>query len=393
MSIFKSALRVLWRHKLYVLIYLVMMTAMGVIISSQANTGGVTEYTAAKPNVAVIDRDGSQISRSIAAYVSGSGTEVQVDDSQRAIQDATAEDAASYILVIPEGYGDDLMSAAADGQDAPALRTVISYQGAAGSLMDIKVKQYLQSLYGYASATGADQEEVARLASDAMSREADVSIVDTGDSSVSEALVQYFMWTEYPLFCSCAVCIAVLMKSLNGDDVRRRLLAAPTTSFSRSLQEFAACVVAGIVAWAFVVIVGLAFYGQALVANAPATAALLSLPSLAYAMVSVGVGFLLGQMGVGEELANALANVGGMVMSFMGGAWIDLSIVGDGILSVAHLAPSFWATQAIDKVLGIETAYTEAGVEMWGCLGIVSLYAIVFVIVAFVVGRARLQCS
>ena len=41
----------------------------------------------------------------------------------------------------------------------------------------------------------------------------------------------------------------------------------------------------------------------------------------------------------------------------------------------------------------IAAAYTEAGVEMWGCLGIVSLYAIVFVIVAFVVGRARLQCS
>ena len=41
---------------------------------------------------------------------------------------------------------------------------------------------------------------------------------------------------------------------------------------------------------------------------------------LAYAVVATACGFFLGQLAVSENAANAIANIGGMILSFFGGA-------------------------------------------------------------------------
>lgn len=67
----------------------------------------------------------------------------------------------------------------------------------------------------------------------------------------------------------------------------------------------------------------------------------LALISLAvFALVPLSLAYTLAQCGFQEDALNAIANLGGMVMSFLGGAWAPLSLMGPGVQAMARFTPS-----------------------------------------------------
>ncbi|MCI1664872.1 MAG: ABC transporter permease [Atopobiaceae bacterium] len=391
MSTFRTAIRVLSRHWAYILIYLVMLSFMGSLIAVGNVEEGGSTVGGSTPTVAVIDRDGSDVSRGISAFVEGQGDVVRIDDTDAAIQDATATDMAQYILVIPAGYGDDLMAAAASGMDAPALETVVSYQSAAGSLMDVSVKEYLQAAYGFASTVSDDQGEVVRLAGDAMSATSTLSSVAQDATPVSSRFIIYAAFSTYPLFAAITVSIAVLMKVMNDRDKRQRMLAAPTRASARGVGMFGACCVVGLVSWVWICLLGLVLFGQGALRTSGVQVALICLSLLAYAAVAVAIGFLLGQLGISENAANAVANIGGMLMGVLGGAWIPLDLLPDAIVTLAHFLPSYWSITAVNDAAGMSMVSGTAVAGVLGEIGVAALFAVATFAVALAVGRARMR--
>jgi ABC-2 type transport system permease protein len=110
---------------------------------------------------------------------------------------------------------------------------------------------------------------------------------------------------------------------------------------------------------------------------------------LAFALVPLAVGFLLSQTRLGEQGINAVANIGGMVVSFLGGAWVSLDLVGPEVRAVAPFSPSYWATDALDSAL----ASTADMGRIAGDIGIVLVFALVIAIAGVALGRARMQSS
>ena len=395
MSTFRTSLRIVWGHRLYVLIYLVFISMLGVLAVGGASSSPDAEETgfiAAKPTVAVIDRDGSDISRGITEYVCAQGTSINVADDERSIQDAAAEDRASYVLVIPAGYGDALMDAAATGDEVPSLETVVSYQSSAGTLMDLSVRGYLQSAYGFAATVASSQADVVRLASDAAAEKVSTTIVATEAEPLSSWLLYYFQFATYPIFASVTMVVAVLMNSLNERDVRMRSLAAPITSVRRSFQTFLACCVMGLVAWAWICLVGFALNdGAATIATAPVQVALMCGSLLAYAFVSVTAGFLVGQMAVSEMAANAISNVAGMALSFLGGGWVQLALMPAAVQQAARFFPSYWCTAAVSDAFLLTRVSGASVAGVLGEIGVVCLFAVAIFAVSLVVGRAKMR--
>ena len=394
MSTFRTSLRIVWGHRLYVLIYLVFISMLGVLAVGGASSSPDAEETgfiAAKPTVAVIDRDGSDISRGITEYVCAQGTSINVADDERSIQDAAAEDRASYVLVIPAGYGDALMDAAATGDEVPSLETVVSYQSSAGTLMDLSVRGYLQSAYGFAATVASSQADVVRLASDAAAEKSETTIT-TATEPLTSWLLYYFQFSTYPIFASVTMVVAVLMNSLNERDVRMRSLAAPITSAHRSLQTFLACCVMGLVAWAWICLVGFALNdGAATIATAPVQVALMCGSLLAYSLVSVTAGFLVGQLGVGEMAANAISNVAGMALSFLGGGWVQLALMPTAVQQAARFFPSYWSTTAANDAFLLTETSGAAVAGVLGEIGVVCLFAVAIFAVSLVIGRSRMR--
>ncbi|MGI6045275.1 MAG: ABC transporter permease [Eggerthellaceae bacterium] len=394
MTIFKASLRIIWGHKIYLLIYLVLISLVGVLVglsaSSQEKPG---EPSTTQPKVAVINRDNSTVSGGLEDFVLSQGTPVKIEDTKRALQDATATDYASYILIIPEGFGKDLMDAAQNNKDAPGLETIISYQSAAGQLMDVQVEEYLDAAYGYASSIASNEQEVVDYADSTMDQTADMRLAPTEAAQVATALKVYGEFSTYPLFASITIAIVLLMSVMNRRPIRERIYSSPYSSNRRNLELLCAYGIIGLIAWAWISSIGLFLFGTSMIFKAPLQVLIMMASLFVYALISVAIGFLLGQFALRENAANAIANIGGMVFSFLGGAWVPIEYMPESVVAFAHFVPSYWSVRAYDAAAGLSD-YSAASLSSIGIdLGICLLFAVAIFAVAFALGKNKRAAS
>lgn len=149
MNTCKATLRVLFSHRAYLLIYLVFVGIMMLSISwsmlSGTSDSAAAAFEPAKMRVAVIDRDSDRggIASSMRTYLSDSSELVNVDDASETLQQAVASNWVDLIVIIPDGFADDFIDAAATGENPPSVDTVTSYTSGAGSMARMNVIGFL----------------------------------------------------------------------------------------------------------------------------------------------------------------------------------------------------------------------------------------------------------
>ena len=383
MSTFKPYLKILSAHKIYIVIYLILISSVGIISGLGSASPDTAEFRPASVSVAVIDRDGSRLSEALAAHAKDGNDAMDIPDDKLAIQDALARDTVSYLL------GDALMDAAAAGTDAPPLETYISYQSGRGRLLDLEVTSYANALYGNAAVLGGDAEGIADAADSAWKESAATSLIAQKASPLPSSIVVAAEFSAYPIFASVTVCIAVLMAEVNRAPVKMRRLASPEPSRTRSLALFAACAAVALIAWVWNFGLQAAILGRAAIADSPVQMAIVGAALLAYSLVSAAAGFLMGQLGCSENASNAIANILGMLFSFLGGGWTGLSLLPDSIIALAHFTPSYWSALAIEGASAMADATPAAAAPLLADIAICALFGLAFLLVGMVQGRTR----
>ena len=164
MSTFKTSLKIMAAHRSYVLVYLVALSLLGLNVGAARTEDASSQVKEATTSVAVIDRDGSTISRGVKDYVESAGKAQPLEDSRQAIQNATAQNRISYILIIPAGYGKQFQQAAREGAEPPRMDTVIGYESASGALMNVRSDSYAGQVADYLSTLTDDPAHAVALA-------------------------------------------------------------------------------------------------------------------------------------------------------------------------------------------------------------------------------------
>lgn len=388
MHVFRTALKIVAAHRLYILIYLVLMSMFG-LFTGQPSDSTTDQNASSAPTVAVIDRDGSTISQGVASYVESVGTVQTVADTKRALQDATAQNTIQYILIIPQGYGNTLEQAANNGEDAPALETIVSYKSAEGSLMDARTEAYLNQVYNQIAIAQSSPAEAVASAQETMAQTAEVKSIEQDTTPLPNNLIIFLRFSIYPIFAFCVISISVFMTTLNRREVAGRLRATPLTGFSRGTQVFFACLTVGLIGWTWITAVGFNYFKNDIPANALPLFAVAAVALLAYAITSASIGFLLGQLGLDERIANAIANIFGMVLSFLAGAWVPVEYLPDAVVAVSHFTPGYWASQAIGGAQYAASTSFEALSPLLADCGICLLFAAALFAVGLAVGRTK----
>ena len=356
----RYALEVVAKHPIYLLVYVGFLSLMGLFITSgvypPATSAG---YESAEVPFAVIDRDQSDLSRSVAAFLEERGTSVEVADEARACQDAVATGLVDYLLIVPAGFEEGYLAAARDGGDGPRLETVFSFQSMAATLVDTQVNQYLG------------------LVRAAAVLEPDAS---------PEALVA-LMWSAYPLTVAVVVSVGILMGAFNRTDVRRRVAVSSTSGLGLGLQKAAAGLVVALLVWAVIMGIGLVAFGYSAFTLAPADLACVLAVELVFVLIPLAIAFLLGQLGCGESVSNTVGNITGMVLTFLGGTWISLDLMPEAVRVVATFTPVYWLGEGLRAAVGDATGSAAEGVAL--AVGVLLLFAAAIFVTALVVGRMR----
>ncbi len=397
MQVFKCALHILKGNLVFPLVYIVGLSFMGLFMAVSFDFGNTSQdYERPAYDYAVIDRDGSVLSQAVADVLAVQGEAVDVPDEKVAIQDAAAKGQVHYLLIIPEGFGSGFVSAARTGEALPELETVYSYYAAKGVFVDQAVNSYLGLVRALCAADPQlSPEDAVAEAKDLAAQESKAHLLDI-PSAVSEAdrFVFYLQWSTYTLFAGIVVCVGLLTTTMGRADVRRRNLASPLTYGSYNVQLALACAVVTLAAWAWTFCLGLLAFPNAVAQIAPVGLALSALCMLAYCLVPLGLGFLLGSVGANAMVCNAVGNISGMVVSFLGGAWISLDLMTPEVAQAAQWLPGYWYSRACQLSAHIPAVPDAAALgEVFLCLGVLVLFSAAFFAVAALAGKLRTQTA
>lgn len=394
MNICKRALTIALRHPLYLIIYIGFLSSMGVVLMGEVGGSGAREATEVpRARIALVDRDGSAVAQSLEEMLFQTDELVTVADEPLALQDALATGKADAVLVIPAGFGDALMDAARTGGDLPELEAATGGDMQAAALASQRASRTASLIASRAALTShASAEQVL----DGMRKLSDIApavdtIETTEESTAASRLAFYLTFSSYTVTSSIVVVAGVVLSTLNKPDVRRRL-AAPVSSWRMGFESIAGCAVLAVGVCAWVALVGIGASGAgALLSSAGAQVALAIASLCAFALVPLSLAYTLAQCGFREEALNAIANLGGMIMSFLGGAWVPLSLMGANVQAVAHFTPTFWMYDAVTCALGAQEVNASVLATVGIDLGIIALFAVAIVSAGLVAARLRVR--
>ena len=387
MNTCKATLRVLFAHRVYLMIYLVfigilmMSISWAMLTSASGSMSAVFEST--KTRVAIIDRDSDRgdIATSMRAYLRDSSELVDLDDTSETLQQAVASNWVDLIVIIPDGFADDYVAAAADGDNPPNVDTVTSYASGSGSMARMNVGGFLSltrtaligaqttvdqaALAGMMNATGGaagfdgasldqdmldslpegqvdkpdikDLSQAAKMAAESASDtdvNHQVAVVDTPteeSASAADTAVSGFGGTMktalYPLSLAMTICGSMILGAFTTGEVRRRLTASPRRMALMGLQRLLT-----LGGFALVVCVGYLVLSIGLMMAAGLDPLHLSVGGVlmtfgatcVYALMTVACGFMLSEFGLSEEAANGFANIFGLLIMFTSGVTLPI---------------------------------------------------------------------
>ena len=397
MSTFKTALRMALAHPFYLLIYTVFISLMGVFIAASVswNSSQLTEYKPYDANVIVVDRDDSDLSRALTKHlglrfdlVTGVGDDTY-DLADALSKSNSAKGSADCVFFIPEGFEDDLVAAARVGESLPKLDVTYGAGTMAAALSSAEASRWI-SLAGAAAALepAASNGDVAKAAEHAAAKRAEVQIERVKVDSAAATLESYFNFGAYAIISSVIVSVGLVFSGMNEPERVRRMDASPVSERQRSLAVFAAAAVLTVCIWLVSSMMGVVGFAGAVAEVGAGRVCLALAVTFALACTPLAVGFTLSSLGAREELLNGVGNLLGMLMTFLGGAWMPLSLMGSAVQTAAHFVPTYWVNDAIGKALAADLTSTVLS-DIACDLGVTVLFAAAIAAVGLALSRTK----
>lgn len=417
MTTFKTAIRIVVAHKLYIFIYLFGLSGMmiGLLLSSLGSFSSVSNdnatFTPTRASVAVIDRDKNTagISQGLREYLGNSQNVVQVTDTAESLQDAVAKNFVDYIVVVPQGFAESFEHSVASNAQLPSLPVTISYTSSVASIANMRTNGFLRSLrtayiartlvplgsltvshstvshstVSHSNTTTnmniSDNEALSDSVHRIVAIEKESSVnkpVEVVSQSIDTTLYSRQVFSSslrlgiYPILTAMIMCIAMVIGVLQNDETKRRMAASSYRPQRGAIAMFAACLAVGgvcVVYYSMLSFLLLISLGGRLVDIDP-TAILLGLCSLAvYTFASASIGFAVGQWSSSEQALNGFANVAGLLISFTSGIWLDPSIMPSGVIAFGKLLPGWWYSQSLNAAFGTGTESSRSiAFQTWG---------------------------
>ena len=114
MQVFNAFFRIVKKNIPALCIYVVIFLGLSLMFSGNGQATDEAMFKEASLNVAVINRDQSELGNAVKDYVGDVHKLIEIEDNKESIQDEIFFRMVEYVLIIPEGFQEDFLS----GKDA-----------------------------------------------------------------------------------------------------------------------------------------------------------------------------------------------------------------------------------------------------------------------------------
>ncbi len=383
MQAFNSYLKILKKNIGGVIIYLIIFMIVTILFS---NFGGDTvenNFSMKKLNIAVIDRDNTQLSKGFKDYLGTIHNIVDVKDDVESLQDNLYYRNVSYILYISKGYEDKLSNGNLDNL-VENVKVPNSFEGI---FADQQVDQYFKTISSYLK-SGYEPEKALTLTKGSLEKAIDVTVVDTGVATIeqqADKMFFFFQYLAYVLICVSMVGLGPILLTFSKPDLKKRIdvSALSLKSKNRQLITFS---------FFFTIAIWFAFILLAFVMNGTkifSTAGLLCmLNSFIFSLICLSITYLVSLLIKSKNAISIISNVLGLGMSFLCGIFVPQSVMSEKVLSISRILPGYWYMDAHNILVNYDGSASQVS-RILADFGILFGFAVVILAVSLVVSKVK----
>jgi len=385
MKVFEVCLLVIKRRFATFVVYFTIFIALSIVITTLTSDQFSPDFSAMKPNFTVINRDGmSPLADGLVAFLRENGSEVILEDEKSVLQDATFYRATDYIVFLPHGFRDSVLSGA-----PITLDTVKTTHSANGYFTDSMMNQYLNQVRFYLAAGGGlSEHELVEAVRRDLTLSASAEKIRFGASAPVD--LNYMMYNQiqcYILLVLIILCVTNITMVFRRPDIRMRNLCSPLRPRSMSFQQMLCSAVLSLIAWVLITVVGFILYGANLGGVDGRIIALITINTLVFTIVALSVAALSGTFVRSSNSQNAAANILTLGLCFLGGVFVPLEMLGDGMLSVARFLPTYWNVTALERIYLLTSFGSETMTPIWQAMAIQLAFAAAILCITLVLSK------
>ena len=381
MHIYKTFFKVMKQYKMSLIMYSAIIIFMLVALANAYESDNSSPVAQSKYTLLIIDNDKSEISEEFVRYMGTRHTLKKGDFSDDQIKDLLYYQEISEYIVIPEGFGDkfiELTNAGTASEAGMADKLLdITYDEAIpkGRFINMQIDQYLNAVANYMS-QGTSLKDASDKAADAL----DVTKyteLQKKDVSENDSVYARFLFLPFGILTIIFSGVIPVIMAFNEKEKKNRMLISSKKLTSRNLSLALASATLSIVVTT--ILIGLAGYsdtgriiftGSWWLAVANAFIYTITIAMLLSMITSLPLGIT--SKGKADTVSFVTVIIG-LSFAFLGGTFVDVSLLGDKVAAVGKFIPNYWYSVASRKI------WLENGglADVLGCFGLELLFGIV----------------
>lgn len=392
MQVYKTFFKVLRKYKISLIMYSAIMIFMIWIFASES-TSGSNEIVQKKYTLLVVDEDNSEVSKEFVSYL---GKKHNLDDGEYTedqIKDMLFYENISEYIVIPKGFGEEVNSVVESKKDGKnvseeefgsLLQATYDDGMPRGIFINMQINQYLNAVTDY-MASGDNLTDASKKADEAIDISEFVTFREE-EINVNEVKYTSFLVLPYGILSIIFSGVIPVIVSFNEKEKKNRTNVSSIKLTARNISlVLGAATVAFVVATGFIAVItlknggGFAFTDSWWLSVLNTYIYTLSATLLLSMLTSFPI---LATKGT-TSASSIITVIVGLSFAFLGGTFVDLDILGEGVAKVGRFIPNYWYSVACKKIW-----YDGAGLsDLVGCFGLQLLFGLVCLAVGLAVTR------
>lgn len=383
MQVFKVFFKVLNKYKHTMIIYIVIYLSITLAVSRSLPlmNNGQTEFSKVSLEIGVKNQDQGELGEALVSYLEQNNKIKEVPADRAALQDAMYYQEIDYVLVIPQDFSEKF----AAGKGENLLEGTVVPGSSSAFLIENEIQQYLNTAAMYLEA-GVEMERTILLTAEDMQQKPQVEFQKESDSQPLPGAFYFFQYIPYVFLVLMILGLGAVMKTFKGKDLTARNKCSALSFFQQNIQMILGCVV-------FTLGVYLIFMGMACLVDREYLFSVQGFLSAANALVfsicAVSIAWFCVQFVRNMAELNIMSNVFSLSFSFLGGVFVSLELMSDGVQKVAKFIPSYWYVIANREIQNV-TKLSEAG-SVYQSFLVVLVFALAFFAAGLLANRMKLK--
>jgi len=379
MKVYSTFFRIFKRHAVGTIMYLILVTVLACTNMISTKNGSGKELIKSRYSICVVNEDDSEISERLYEYIEKNHDIKKGDYTEEQMKDLLHYQGIYDYIIIPKGFGEAFENMEKGEQVSKLLVSVYDEALPAGVFINMQINQFLDGVKNYCE-LGMSLDEACDRSEKSLDIKGYVSI---NESEESENYVPYIGFVELPFGLLAAIFTGVIPVILcfEKQECKNRMEVSFTSSVSANLSILGGCItIAACVMGVLILAVSLYTDKSQLFTQ------MWWLSVLNVVVYTISVTMMLAMvrglpLKVGERSSSSVSmmitTLIGLAFAFIGGTFVDLSILGDGVKKVGRFIPNYWYSVATKRIW-----YENAGFsEVAECFGFQLLFGVMFLAV------------